>query len=354
MTGCPCEDTSLCKQIQGRRSKEVFGFSTPDSNYQWGVLDWSRITTIAWATGDAAMCTAHKNNARIIAGAIELTTYNLTMMTQNPALIDQYVADTVSMVKAQYLDGVTFDYESPLAPHSLEAETYVRVINATKTALESQVPGTQVSVCVAWSPFNIDGRYYDILGFAGVVDYMYVMMYDTRSQIFEQCIAAPNAALPIVYQGVQQYLALGVPPQKIILGLPWYGYDYPCTNDAPDQEFCKLRLVPFRGVNCSDAAGTEMPFSWYMNLLNTNQTTTGLQWNADVSSPWFNYKDANGVVHQMQIDTSESLRNKYEVAAKYGLGGTGPYCFTMLAYGTQQEQDQARAMWEALDVFIKA
>eukprot|EP01059_Diplonema_ambulator_P033419 TRINITY_DN6975_c0_g3_i2.p1 TRINITY_DN6975_c0_g3~~TRINITY_DN6975_c0_g3_i2.p1 ORF type:complete len:405 (+),score=115.60 TRINITY_DN6975_c0_g3_i2:158-1216(+) len=351
MAGCPCKDESLCKPIQGKRAKEVFGFS--DGNYDWGELDWTRVTTIAWATGDEAMCTAHENNARIISGAIGLSTANLTQMTKNPTLIDKYVADTVSMVKAQYIDGVTFDYESPLDPHSQEAETYVKVINATKAALESQVPGTQVSVCVAWSPFNIDGRYYDIMGFSKVVDYMYVMMYDTRSQIFEQCIAAPNAALPLVYNGVQQYLALGIPPQKLILGLPWYGYDYPCVGGAADQEFCKIKFVPFRGVNCSDAAGSEKPFSWYMNLVNTNQTTTGLQWGSDTSTPWFNYKDTDGTIHQMQVDTPESLKMKYDVAAKYNLGGTGPFTFTMLAYDTPQEKAQAQAMWEALDVYIK-
>eukprot|EP01059_Diplonema_ambulator_P033418 TRINITY_DN6975_c0_g3_i1.p1 TRINITY_DN6975_c0_g3~~TRINITY_DN6975_c0_g3_i1.p1 ORF type:complete len:172 (+),score=35.30 TRINITY_DN6975_c0_g3_i1:65-517(+) len=107
MAGCPCKDESLCKPIQGKRAKEVFGFS--DGNYDWGELDWTRVTTIAWATGDEAMCTAHENNARIISGAIGLSTANLTQMTKNPTLIDKYVADTVSMVKAQYIDGVTFD-----------------------------------------------------------------------------------------------------------------------------------------------------------------------------------------------------------------------------------------------------
>lgn len=52
------------------------------------------------------------------------------------------------------------DYETPIAPGSPEAEMYVRIINATTTALHAQVPGSQTSVCVAWSPNNIDGRYY--------------------------------------------------------------------------------------------------------------------------------------------------------------------------------------------------
>ena len=50
-----------------------------------------------------------------------------------------------------------------------------------------------------------------------------------------------------------------VPAHKLILGTPWYGYSYPCVNRVPDDaDVCSIKLVPFRGVNCSDAAGTEV------------------------------------------------------------------------------------------------
>ena len=40
-------------------------------------------------------------------------------------------------------------------------------------------------------------------------------------------------------------------------------YDYPCLGPAPgeaaapDVDICKLASVPFRGVSCSDAAGSQ-------------------------------------------------------------------------------------------------
>lgn len=27
-----------------------------------------------------------------------------------------------------------------------------------------------------------------------------------------------------------QYLNLKISPKKIVMGVPWYGYDYPCLN----------------------------------------------------------------------------------------------------------------------------
>jgi hypothetical protein len=56
---------------------------------------------------------------------------------------------------------------------------------------------------IAWRVQCIATRA-DILGFAAAADLLYIMMYDTRSQIFDQCIAGPNAGLPIVQLGVQQ------------------------------------------------------------------------------------------------------------------------------------------------------
>jgi di-N-acetylchitobiase len=132
-----------------------------------------------------------------------------------------YVAGVVAMVKALHIDGVTFDYESPIPNGSPLADQYVQIISETTAALHSDVPGSQTSVCVAWSPNNIDGRYYDISGFARSADLLYIMMYDTRSQIFDVCLAGPNAGLPIVHLGAQQYLDLGIPASQLVLGVPW-------------------------------------------------------------------------------------------------------------------------------------
>jgi hypothetical protein len=42
-------------------------------------------------------------------------------------------------------------------------------------------------------------------------------------QILGRCIASANAPLGTVERGVRQWLELGVAPEKLVLGLPWYG-----------------------------------------------------------------------------------------------------------------------------------
>ena len=39
-----------------------------------------------------------------------------------------------------------------------------------------------------------------------------------------------NAPLNQTLAGVRQYLQLNITASKLVLGVPWYGYDYHCLN----------------------------------------------------------------------------------------------------------------------------
>ena len=43
----------------------------------------------------------------------------------------------------------------------------------------------QISVDVAWSPYGIDGRNYDIQGLAAAADLLFLMAYDMQSQVWQ-------------------------------------------------------------------------------------------------------------------------------------------------------------------------
>jgi di-N-acetylchitobiase len=48
--------------------------------------------------------------------------------------------------------------------------------------------GYQTSVCAAWTPgtpWGVDNRAYDYKALADASDFLYVMQYDTRSQIYD-------------------------------------------------------------------------------------------------------------------------------------------------------------------------
>jgi Di-N-acetylchitobiase len=77
------------------------------------------------------------------------------------------------------------------------------------------------------------------------------MVYDTRSQIYGRCVASANSPLAIAQRGISRYLELGISPNKLVLGTPWYGYSYPCLDSAPeDADVCRIKLVVRHGCDC--------------------------------------------------------------------------------------------------------
>lgn len=355
---CPCEDKSLCRpnyQPRGSpgavREKEVFGF-VGDGGAGFAEYDWDVVSTIAWGTNTDLICQAHSHGARVVMSAPSFG-QNGSDFPETQFERDTWINNTLRAAVAGHYDGLTFDYESPIAAtDTKKMGLYIALVQQTTAKFHEHISGSQVSVCVAWSPDDIDGRAYDYSGLSKASDLLYLMVYDTRSQVFDQCLASANAPTPVVDRAIQRYSDIGIPPDKMILGLPWYAYDYPCLPGMqPTDRFCPIKLVPFRGVNCSDAAGGEIPYSYVMQLLENNATLSR-QWDSSMGTPYFNYRNTgDGIVHQVWFDDAESLALKYAKARDAGLKGTGPYTFSDLDYSSSASRQQSAEMWKALHVF---
>lgn len=197
----PGANASWCQPIAGApvRPQEVYGFrggGSLNAETKWQHYDWNRLTTVAWA--DPAIpeltCRAHAAGARVVMAAPDPLPLNGSGSGSSGddddgrdavAARALWVEGAVSKVQGAFMDGIVFDWESPVDPLA-DAEVtrnYVALINATRAALHAAVPGSQVSVCLAWSPNGIDGRWYPNLDLIDAADVAYVMMYDTRSQV---------------------------------------------------------------------------------------------------------------------------------------------------------------------------
>ena len=192
-SSCPCKDASLCDLITGppvQPTGEIYGFIGNDDN-NTDQLNWTHVTTVAWAN-PAYMCAAHAHGARAV---IRPPSIDLSLLL-DASNRTAWVNSALYAVEQGFYDGIVFDYESPQAPGSAEGQAYALLINETSRVFHEKNPSYQISVCVAWSPDNIDGRAYPYLAMAEASDLVYVMDYDTRSQIFDACIASANAPFP--------------------------------------------------------------------------------------------------------------------------------------------------------------
>ena len=304
---CPCAKESLCEPVESSHNRpQVLGWNVNPKVWQY--YDWDKITTVGvfrtWdSDADEMLCHAHANNVRVVLPG-NFPVANLTSTADRKKWVDDITARTLT----QHTDGVNFDVESPIAADSPERHALILLINETRNSLLRHNAHVQITADVAWSPDCIDGRCYDVKGMAEVTDFLAIMSYDERSQIFPplQCIAMSNSPVAQTFDGVQKYIAAGITPEKLLLGQPWYGYNYPCETYDNKTNVCAIAKVPFRGANCSDAAGREYPFSWIMS--NMKASGAKRQWNTEQEAPFYTFMAADGKHHQVSTHSRVQAR----------------------------------------------
>lgn len=303
------------------------------------------VVTVGFMDTDL-MCHAHKHGARVV----RIVNFPVGQLLNN-TYRKQWIKQQLSEVDKYFYDGVNFDTEDalPLTRRDLR-DALTSLVNETYQILKGKNPNYQITYDVAWSPHCIDDRCYDVKALSEVTDFLFVMAYDERSQIFGPCIAGPNSAYNNAVYGINEYSTeLRIPRRKLVLGVPWYGYRYPCISLSG--RICKLKKVPFRGANCSDAAGKEFDISVIVDEM-LPKSKTGKMWDDDSKTPYFTYQEHNGSVFQVWFDDQKSLEKKYNLARQLHLRGVGMWNVDCVRYDDSEHSTKLREMmWDILPTY---
>ena len=166
-----------------------------------GTLDTSRLNEDTW---QALNELKSQNGIRIhlSVGGWERSSA-FAPMTADPNTREKFINTLIEFALAHNLDGVDFDWEFP--ENQTEFDNYILFLTETKEAFSKH--GLLVSV--ALSP----DQNFPLESFA-VVDRVHIMSYDhaERHSTYEQAV-----------KDLQIFLDAGIPPEKLILGIPFYG-----------------------------------------------------------------------------------------------------------------------------------
>lgn len=344
LSPCPCDDPSLCLPASGSKKSEVFLFKLRNDK-SWLKYDWTKVTSVVTVgfMDTELMCHAHKYGAR----AIRIVNYPINQLL-NVTHRQQWIQEQVSQVYKYFYDGINFDTEGalPLTRKDLR-DALTSLVNETYQILKAKNENYQVTYDVAWSPHCVDNRCYDVKALSEVTDFLFVMAYDERSQISGPCIAGPNSAYSLTRYGIDEYIKMTIPQRKLVLGVPWYGYRYPCIN-LTSENVCKIRKVPFRGAKCSDAAGKEFDIAVIVDKM-LPKSQTGKIWDKSSMTPFFTYQEDDGTIYQVWYDDTESLQLKYKLAEQLNLRGVGMWNVDCVRYDDSRNSTKLRKMmWNIL------
>ncbi len=142
-----------------------------------------------------------------------------------------------------------------------------------------------------------EGHDYAAVGAA--VDAVLLMTYEWGYTYGPPMAVAP---LPNV-RAVLDYAVTAIPPKKILLGVPNYGYDWP---------------LPFlRGTTQAQSISNEQAIQLALSH------NIAIQYDETAQAPYFHYADADGTVHEVWFEDARSLSAKLRLIAEYGFLGAG-------------------------------
>ena len=140
---------------------------------------------------------------------------------------------------------------------------------------------------------------HDYAAVAAAVDGVLLMTYEWGYTYGPPMAVAP---LPNV-RAVLDYAVTEMPEEKIYLGVPNYGYDWP---------------LPFvqgttKAQSISNQRAIELAVEYGVEI----------QYDETVQSPFFHYTDAGGTVHEVWFEDARSMEAKLRLIAEYGFRGAG-------------------------------
>jgi hypothetical protein len=309
------------------KSHEIFGFAPYWTLPEASAFNVSDLTTLAYfsidVNGDGSINRAGSgwvgyesqdlvdliNRAHEAGDRVVLTTTcfgqtTLNALTSNPAAPATLASSLVDLIGAKNLDGVNFDFEGQ---GSQDQAGLDRLVSQVSAALHGADPRWQVTMDTYASAAGDPGGFYDIAGLARSVDAFFVMAYDMD----DSSTPSPTAALTgpgfTDVDALQQYTSV-VPPSKVILGVPYYGYDWPTTGPAQGDP----------------ATGGPTPVS-YAQIVSADHP---VYWDPVTQTPWTSYQ-LGAQWHQVWFDDATSLALKAQLADSYHIAGLGVWALGM-------------------------
>jgi hypothetical protein len=244
------------------------------------------------------------------------------------------IANMIDAMEAGGADGINVDFEGVRAATRNDFTAFIRELRAALTMRGHPEAGIGIAgPAVDWT------EAFDLGALAPLIDVYFIMGYGYHWN--GSNTAGPNGQLRVAAEWrphisismertLDHYTSL-VPAElrsKIVLGVPYYGIDWPAQSD--------VRFAP------ATANGSSRTYAVSRRALASG---TARRYDEEAENPWYAYQQ-NGAWRQTWYDDEESLAAKYQLALEQGIGGVG-----MWALGYDEMYPE---LWDTLDAYFTA
>ena len=142
----------------------------------------------------------------------------------------RFADDCLAFLQKYNLDGIDLDWEFPglswsgaACDPSCDVDNYVLLVKQLRETLGSDYTISYAGYCTDKVSVTDGWRYVDIKGMDPYVDYVNIMTYDLDEAPHHHSALKDSRAYKDCDRAVRAYLDKGVSPDKLVLGIPFYG-----------------------------------------------------------------------------------------------------------------------------------
>lgn len=225
---------------------------------------------------------------------------------------DTFIQALDSVLIAYPFTGVNIDIEHPGNPSALTRQRLSLFMQRLNQHLDKKYGQVQLSIDM-YASASTSNNIWDIEALGKEVDYIVIMAYDFHRRSSPQ--AGPVAPLFGGKQNWDMDISLQlqafldkVPSQKLLLGVPFYGYEWQTVSgDA------QANTYPDSGSTASYARVQEL-------LSRKDELQLEEKWNEAALSPYLSYTE-DGETFLVYYENSRSLSYKLDFVNQLDLGG---------------------------------
>lgn len=217
------------------------------------------------------------------------------VLLENELLQEKVIDQLLITVIGRGYTGVDVDFEYVLPEDRIR---YAEFVGKLRSKMNEK--GRRVSAAVAPKTSDgqkgilVEGIDYGLLG--ENADAVFLMTYE-----WGYTYGPPMAVAPLdKVREVVEYALTRIPPGKLILGIPNYGYDWPLPYEKG--------ITRARIVGNTEAAGIAAKYGAAIEYARISQ------------APWFLYRKS-GIEHVVWFEDPRSIKAKWDLVREYGLAG---------------------------------
>lgn len=260
-----------------------FWYSTDSSGRLYGKRD------------DELVRIAHENNVRIIPSIHNVTANPgaVVPVLRNPQTRARHIQNIVDEVLARGYDGIDIDYEGLDSSLRADFSVFIRDLAA---ALHSHEKVLTIAVHAKDSDWGGLGGFQDWVEIGQHVDQLRIMTYD-----YHWRGSGPGPVAPAYWiRSVVEYARSVVEPSKVLLGVHFYGYDWPPGGNATARPWSVIQQI----VSEQGAA---------VNFRETDSR-------GRVEESYFTYRSAQGL-REVWFMSETGLASKINTVQEFDLAG---------------------------------